>query len=58
MNTTAAKPKEQFCQAVSHLDEPCDEPSQRFCERCGLWFCRAHFPDPQWHPCAPDQGTG
>ncbi|HET8922981.1 MAG TPA: hypothetical protein VFN26_08300 [Candidatus Acidoferrum sp.] len=58
MNTTAAKSKEQTCQAVSHLDEPCDEPGQRHCDRCGLWFCRAHFPDPEWHPCAPDQGTG
>src|SRR5207244_4817118 len=33
-----------------------DEPGQRFCELCCLWFCRSHFPDPEWHPCAPEQG--
>jgi len=40
------------------VDEPCDLPAKQYCERCGQWFCRAHFPDPDWHSCAPDQGTG
>ena len=58
MNTTAAKPKEQLCQAISRVDEPCDHNAQQYCERCGQWYCRAHFPDPDWHPCAPEQGVG
>ncbi len=45
MNSAGAKTKEQLCQGVSRVDEPCD-------------LCRAHFPDPDWHSCAPDQGTG
>ena len=56
MNTTAAKPKEQTCQGVSRVDEPCGNGAQQYCQRCGQWFCRAHFPDPEWHPCAPEQG--
>jgi hypothetical protein len=58
MNATAAKPKEQLCQAVSRVDEPCDHSAQQYCERCGQWYCRAHFPDPDWHGCAPEQGVG
>jgi hypothetical protein len=56
MSSAGVKSKEQMCQGVSRMDEPCDEQGQRFCEQCGLWFCRAHFPDPEWHPCAPEQG--
>jgi len=56
MSSTGVKTKEQICHGVSRMDEPWDEPGQRFCERCGLWFCRPHFPDPEWHPCAPEQG--
>jgi hypothetical protein len=56
MNTTAAKPKEQLCEAVSHVDEPCNQRGQQYCTHCGQWFCRAHFPDPDWHVCAPEQG--
>ncbi len=58
MNAAGAKTKEQLCQGVSRVDEPCDLPAKQYCERCGQWFCRAHFPDPDWHSCAPDQGTG
>ncbi len=56
MSSTGVKTKEQICQGVSRIDEPCDEPGHRYCKRCGLWFCRSHFPDPEWHPCAPEQG--
>ncbi len=56
MSSTGVKTKEQICQGVSRIDEPCAEPGQRYCEQCGLWFCRSHFPDPEWHPCAPEQG--
>jgi hypothetical protein len=58
MNAAGAKTKEHLCQGVSRVDEPCDLPAKQYCERCGQWFCRAHFPDPDWHSCAPDQGTG
>jgi len=58
MNAAGAKTKEQLCQGVSRVDEPCDLPAKQYCERCGQWFCPAHFPDPDWHSCAPDQGTG
>ena len=58
MNAPAVKSKEHICQAVSHVDEPCVQPAKQYCVRCGLWYCRTHFPDPDWHPCAPDQGTG
>jgi len=33
MNATAAKPKEQYCQGVSRMDEPCDQSAQQYCER-------------------------
>jgi hypothetical protein len=56
MTSTGVKTKEQMCQGVSRMDEPCDEQGQRHCEKCGLWFCRSHFPDPEWHHCAPEQG--
>lgn len=56
MSGTAVKSKEQLCQGISRVDEPCDNQGQQFCERCGQWFCRAHYPDPDWHPCAPEQG--
>ena len=58
MNATAVRPKEQRCQGISRVDEPCDEFAQQYCERCGQWYCRGHFPDPDWHPCAPEQGAG
>jgi hypothetical protein len=56
MSGTAIKPQEQTCQGVSRAEEPCDNAAQQFCERCRQWFCRVHFPDPEWHACAPDQG--
>ena len=58
MNKTEERPEEPLCHGISRLDEPCDLPGKRRCERCGLWFCGAHYPDPDWHPCAPEQGTG
>lgn len=58
MNATAAKPQEQLCQAVSHVDEPCDHRAQQYCKSCGHWYCKGHYPDPDWHPCAPEQGVG
>jgi hypothetical protein len=58
MNATAVKPKEQLCQGVSRVDEPCDHSAQQYCEHCRQWYCRAHFPDPDWHPCAPEHGVG
>jgi hypothetical protein len=51
-------PEERACQGVSSVNEPCDLPAKRRCEHCGLWFCRMHHTDPDWHACAPDQGTG
>jgi hypothetical protein len=56
MSSTAVKPKEHLCQGISRVDEPCDQNAQQFCQQCDQWFCRAHFPDPEWHPCAPDHG--
>jgi hypothetical protein len=56
MSGTAARPKQQLCQGISRLDEPCDQSAGQYCERCTQWFCRAHFPDPEWHHCAPEQG--
>lgn len=56
MSSTAVKPQEQLCQGVSRVDEPCDHTGQQFCERCGQWFCKRHYPDPEWHGCAPEQG--
>jgi hypothetical protein len=58
MSDAEEKWEQQLCERVSHLDEPCDATAQRRCPRCGLWFCRSHFPDPDWHSCAPDQGIG
>lgn len=46
------------CHGASDLDELCDRPAKRHCEECGYWYCRAHFADPDWHSCAPEQGTG
>jgi hypothetical protein len=56
MEATAAKPKEQLCQAVSRVDEPCNHKGLQYCKHCSQWFCKAHFPDPDWHACAPEQG--
>jgi len=56
MSVTAVKSKEQLCQGISRVDEPCDKSGQQYCERCGQWYCRTHYPDPDWHPCAPEQG--
>jgi hypothetical protein len=58
MSKPATKPQKRVCKGVSHRDVPCDAAAQRRCTQCGQWFCRAHFADPDWHACAPDQGTG
>ena len=42
------------CQGISPWDEPCLIPATRHCERCGSWFCQAHFLDQDWHPCAEE----
>jgi hypothetical protein len=57
MNSTGVKTKEQICQGVSRMHKPCVKPGHRYCKRCGMWFCRSHFHDPEWHPCAPEQGV-
>lgn len=54
----ATKPQKRVCKGVSHRDVPCEAAAQRRCTQCGQWFCRTHFNDPDWHHCAPDQGTG
>ena len=56
MSSTGVKAQEQTCQGVSRMDEPCDAQGQKYCARCKQWFCRAHFPDPEWHHCAPEIG--
>jgi hypothetical protein len=58
MSKQEKAPKKRTCKGVSHRDVACDSPAQRHCSQCGLWFCRIHFSDPDWHPCAPDTGTG
>jgi hypothetical protein len=58
MEKTAKKPKKRLCKGVTQRDHTCESPAQRRCAECGLWFCRVHFNDPDWHACAPDQGTG
>jgi hypothetical protein len=58
MNKVAKKPKKRLCKGISQQQVTCEGPAQRRCTQCGLWFCRIHFPDPDWHPCAPDQGSG
>ncbi|MBS1865537.1 MAG: hypothetical protein JSS69_06415 [Acidobacteria bacterium] len=44
------------CQAVSPMDEPCDETAIAFCDRCERWFCIAHFEDEEWHACGVEPG--
>jgi hypothetical protein len=57
MKKSSEKPKrKRLCQGTSRRDVPCDHAAQRRCSSCGLWLCRLHFPDPEWHSCAPDQG--
>jgi hypothetical protein len=57
MKKSSSKPKRQrLCQGASRRDDPCDRVAQRRCSSCGLWLCRTHFSDPEWHSCAPDQG--
>lgn len=58
MSKQEKPPKKKTCKGVSHRDVPCGGPAQRRCTQCGLWFCRIHFNDPDWHHCAPDTGTG
>ncbi len=46
------------CHGASDVHDSCDRPGKKHCEECGFWYCRSHFADPEWHSCAPDQGTG
>jgi hypothetical protein len=58
MSKQEKPPKKRTCKGVSPREVSCESPAQRRCTQCGLWFCRIHFNDPDWHHCAPDQGTG
>ncbi|HLZ13203.1 MAG TPA: hypothetical protein VKP58_11510 [Candidatus Acidoferrum sp.] len=44
------------CEAVSLLDEPCNEAASVFCDNCERWFCAAHAQDEAWHTCAVEPG--
>jgi hypothetical protein len=44
------------CQALSHLDEPCNAPAITRCDKCNQWFCATHAADEQWHACALEEG--
>ena len=44
------------CEAVSPLDEPCNEAAIFFCDNCERWFCVAHAVDEEWHPCGIEPG--
>jgi hypothetical protein len=44
------------CEAVSPLDEPCNEAATFFCDNCGRWFCVAHAEDEEWHTCGIEPG--
>jgi hypothetical protein len=48
-----AKPS---CEAVSRLDEPCNQSAAIFCDKCERWFCAAHMQDDQWHACHLEPG--
>jgi hypothetical protein len=48
-----AKPS---CEAVSRLDEPCNQSAAVFCEKCERWFCAEHMEDDQWHACHLEPG--
>lgn len=50
--------KQRDCHGTSPMHGPCDRPAKRRCAHCGQGYCRAHFADPDWHYCAPEQGTG
>jgi hypothetical protein len=57
MDKPKKKPiRRRSCQGVARREDPCERAAERRCSNCGLWFCRLHFPDPEWHTCAPDQG--
>jgi len=45
---------ERTCQGVSAWDEPCTRPATQHCEQCGLWLCKEHYLDPDWHLCFAD----
>lgn len=44
------------CEAVSLLDEPCNESASIFCDKCDRWFCASHAHDDEWHPCHLEPG--
>jgi len=48
-----AKPS---CEAVSRLDEPCNQSAAVFCDKCERWFCAEHMEDDQWHTCHLEPG--
>jgi len=46
MTATAVKPKEQLCQAVSHVDEPCDHSAQQYCQAPAATVLQGSFSRP------------
>jgi hypothetical protein len=44
------------CQAMSHLDEPCNAKGIMRCEKCERWFCAGHAGDDEWHACVLEEG--
>jgi len=48
-----AKPS---CEAISQLDEPCNQSAENFCDKCQRWFCAAHLQDDLWHACGLEPG--
>jgi hypothetical protein len=52
-----SSPKAQpNCDAVSRLDQPCNQSAITFCENCDRWFCAVHMRDDLWHACEVEPG--
>ena len=48
---TESRYLKRTCQAVSPMDDPCNDLAGFYCERCGQWFCEVHADDESWHAC-------
>ena len=44
------------CEAISALDEPCNDSASVFCDKCDRWFCASHAHDDLWHSCHLEPG--
>ena len=55
-NQTEAQDIVPTCQAVSPMDEPCDDRATYHCATCGRWLCAAHAENEEWHHCAMNEG--